>query len=114
MMTALAILVGGILFLLSGVHLYWLAGGQEGHLQRYRAMVRICCFDLPKRLQELWRELWPWQDGSCFGEVIERLLFPEWLFTVFAKWDTVLYNPLCLFIGGSLLFITGTVTGVLR
>jgi hypothetical protein len=77
------------------------------------------------------------------GEVIEPLLFPEWLFasggwilsaafiirtvgdfrwvgyfkrqkgTVFAKWDTVLYNPLCLFIGGSLLYITGTVTGVL-
>lgn len=70
------------------------------------------------------------------GRTVERIVFPDWLYayggwalaavflirtigdfrwvglfkkqrgTLFAKWDTVLYSPLCLFLGVCLLYMT--------
>ncbi len=133
-------IVGGILFLLSGIHLYWVGGGRRGVLA-----------ELPSDISEV--KIRPSKIATGFvagalalaglfvlelGEVMERLIFPDWLFlyggwilsvvfilrsvgdfrwvgffkkqkgTLFAKWDTVLYSPLCLFIGICLTYVTNS------
>ncbi|TCZ78124.1 DUF3995 domain-containing protein [Paenibacillus albiflavus] len=130
--------VGGILFLLSGIHLYWMAGGRRGALAA-----------IPSKGSELLFRPTNVATGIVagalalagwfvleLGEVVEWLLFPDWVFiyggwvlsavfiiraigdfrwigffkkqkgTLFAKWDTMLYSPLCLFIGICLIFLT--------
>ncbi len=129
--------IGIILFVLSGIHLYWVAGGRRGLLaaipsdgskinfrptKMATAVVAVALAAAGLFVLEL-------------GEVMERLIFPDWLFryggwilsgvfllrtvgdfrwigffkkqkgTLFAKWDTLLYSPLCLFIGIGLIFV---------
>lgn len=117
--------------MLSGIHLYWMAGGEVGA----KAVI-------PSNGSEpLFR---PGKAGTGMvaaalalagwfvlelGGAVERYVFPEWLFsfggwvlggifllraigelkwvgffkkhkgTLFAAWDTMLFSPLCLFLG---------------
>lgn len=131
--------VAGILFLVSAIHLYWLAGGKAGALAA-----------LPSRGGEPLFRPTGWDTGGVavvlalsgwfvleLGGAVGRVLFPNWLLgfggwalavvfiiravgefrwvgffkrhkgTVFAKWDTLLFSPLCLFLGVCLLYIAG-------
>ncbi|MFC5401314.1 DUF3995 domain-containing protein [Cohnella soli] len=127
-----------VLFLLSGIHFYWMAGGKLGVFSA-----------IPSRGSEL--VFYPSNVGTGIvagalalagwfvlelGEAVERTLFPDWLLmyggwvlafvfiirtigdfrwvgffkkhkgTLFAQRDTMLYSPLCLLIGGCLIFLT--------
>ena len=136
-MSAITWIVGGILLLLSGIHLYWMMGGKRGVLAV-----------IPSEGSEAKFRPTPIATGIVaallalagwfvleLGSVIDSLLFPDWLFpyggwvlggvfivravgdfrwvgffkkrkgTLFAKWDTVLYSPLCLFLGIGLIVV---------
>lgn len=133
-------IVGGILFLLSGIHLYWLGGGRRG----VQAAVPSDGSEVKLRPPKIATGIVAVALALAglfvleLGEVMERLIFPEWLFlyggwvlagvfilrsvgdyrwvgffkkrkgTLFAKWDTVLHSPLCLFIGVCLIFVTNS------
>ncbi|MGR7946186.1 DUF3995 domain-containing protein [Paenibacillus sp. M.A.Huq-81] len=131
-------IVGVILFVLSGIHLYWVVGGKRGFLGAIPSDGSEIKFRPAKMATSV-------VAGALalaglfvleLGEVLERLIFPEWLFryggwilsgvfilrtvgdfrwigffkkqrgTLFAKRDTLLYSPLCLFIGICLIFVT--------
>ncbi|SDD51165.1 Protein of unknown function [Paenibacillus sp. UNCCL117] len=137
MINVLTWMVGGILLLLSGIHLYWMAGGTRGALAA-----------IPSKGSELLFRPTPVATGVVagalalagwfvleLGGVAGRQLFPDWLFgfggwvlsavfiiraagdfrwvgffkkqqgTLFAKWDTLLYSPLCLFLGICFIFL---------
>ncbi|MCR8643380.1 DUF3995 domain-containing protein [Paenibacillus sp. N1-5-1-14] len=129
--------VGIILFLLSGIHLYWVVGGRRGFLAAIPSDGSRIKFRPTKMATSLVAVALALAGLFVLelGEVIERLIFPDWLFnyggwvlsgvfiiraigdlrwigflkkhkgTLFAKWDTLLYSPLCLFIGGCLIFV---------
>ncbi|TVX88061.1 DUF3995 domain-containing protein [Paenibacillus agilis] len=131
-------IVGIILFLLSGIHLYWVVGGRRGFLAAIPSDGSEIKFRPTKMATGV-------VAGALtlaglfvleLGEVMEGLIFPDWLFlyggwilsgvfilravgdfrwigffkkqkgTLFAKWDTLLYSPLCLFIGICLIIVT--------
>ncbi|MFF2092725.1 DUF3995 domain-containing protein [Paenibacillus sp. NPDC058174] len=133
-------IIGSILFVLSGIHLYWVAGGRRGLLAAIPSDGSNIKFQPTKIATSV-------VAGALalaglfvieLGEVMERLIFPEWLFryggwmlsgvfllrtvgdfrwigffkkqkeTSFAKWDTLLYSPLCLFIGIGLIFVVNS------
>lgn len=137
MMSVFTWIVGGVLFLLSGIHLYWMAGGRIGALAAipstgseslFRPTAMATGFVAVALAIAGWFVL-------ELGEVVQRVLFPDWLLiyggwtlasvfilravgdfrwvgffkkqqrTVFAKRDTVLYSPLCLFIGSCLIIV---------
>ncbi|WP_239616424.1 DUF3995 domain-containing protein [Cohnella mopanensis] len=133
-------IVGVILFLLSGIHLYWVVGGKRGFL----AAIPNDGSDIKFRPTKIATSVVAGALALAglfvleLGEVMERLIFPDWLFlyggwilsgvfilrtvgdfrwigfskkqkgTLFAKWDTLLYSPLCLFIGICLIFVTSS------
>ncbi|ADO54564.1 MULTISPECIES: DUF3995 domain-containing protein [Paenibacillus] len=128
--------VGGILFVLSGMHLYWVFGGQKGA----KAAIPSTGTDLlfkPSKIGtsivaillalaawfvlELGRVV-PIQFFHFFyfyGAGLLSCLFIlrsigdfKWVGffkrkkgTVFAKWDTVLYSPLCFLLGTAILMM---------
>lgn len=128
--------VGGILFVLSGMHLYWVFGGQKGA----KAAIPSTGTDLlfkPSKIGtsivaillalaawfvlELGRVI-PIQFFHFFyfyGAGLLSCLFIlrsigdfKWVGffkrkkgTVFAKWDTVLYSPLCFLLGTAILMM---------
>lgn len=130
-------IVGGVLFLLSGIHLYWMAGGRAGALAAipstgseslFQPTAMATGFVAAALAVAGWFVL-------ELGEVAQRVLFPDWSFiyggwtlasifiiravgdfrwvglfkkqrgTLFAKRDTFLYSPLCLFIGSCLIIV---------
>ncbi|TQR97519.1 DUF3995 domain-containing protein [Paenibacillus ottowii] len=129
--------VGGILLVLSGMHLYWVFGGQKGA----KAAIPSTGTDLlfkPSKIGtsivaillalaawfvlELGRVV-PIQFFHFFyfyGSGLLSCLFIlrsigdfKWVGffkrkkgTVFAKWDTVLYSPLCFLLGTAILIMT--------
>ncbi|MBW5447651.1 DUF3995 domain-containing protein [Cohnella sp. CFH 77786] len=137
MVNVISWIVGAILFLISGIHLYWMAGGRKGALAAIPSAGSEPVF-LPTKIATgivagaLALSGWFVLE---LGEAIERLLFPDWLLTyggwtlagvflirtvgdfrwvgffkkrkgtLFAKWDTVLYSPLCLFLGLGLIYV---------
>ena len=138
MVSVVTWIVGGVLFLLSGIHLYWMTGGRRGALAAIPSKGSELLFRPTKIATGIVAgalALAGWFVLEL-GEVVERLLFPDWLFfyggwalsgvfiirtvgefrwigffkkqkgTLFAKWDTLLYSPLCLFIGICLVFLT--------
>ncbi len=133
-------IVGGVLFLLSGVHLYWMAGGRRGATAAipsngsellFRPSMAATGIVAAALALAGWFVL-------ELGEVVAWHVFPDWLHryggwglaglflvrsvgdfrfmgffkkqkgTLFAKWDTVLYSPLCLFIGIGLIIVTSS------
>ncbi|AHM64241.1 hypothetical protein PPSQR21_005780 [Paenibacillus polymyxa SQR-21] len=128
--------VGGILFILSGMHVYWVFGGQTGA----KAAIPSTGTDLlftPSKIGtsivaillafaawfvlELGRVV-PFQIFHFFysyGAGLLSCLFIlrsigdfKWVGfykrkkgTVFAKWDTVLYSPLCFLLGTAILMM---------
>ncbi|WP_028594418.1 DUF3995 domain-containing protein [Paenibacillus assamensis] len=138
MASVFAGIVGVILFLLSGIHLYWVAGGKGGFL----AAIPSDGSELKFRPTKMATSVVAGGLALAglfvleLGEVMEGLIFPDWLFlyggwilsgvfilravgdfrwvgffkkqkgTLFAKWDTLLYSPLCLFIGICLIIVT--------
>jgi hypothetical protein len=131
-------LVGGVLFLVSGIHWYWMAGGKMGGSAAIPARGSELLFR-PTRIATgivaAAMALAGWFVLEL-GEVVEQLLFAGWFYTyggwalagiflirsigefrwvgffkrergtLFAKWDTVLYSPLCLCIGVLLIWMT--------
>lgn len=137
MITMFTWLVGGILFVLSGIHLYWMAGGRKGALAAIPSHGSELLFRPTKVATGIVAgalALAGWFVLEL-GEVIEWHVFPDWLYTYggwalagiflvrsvgdfrwmgffkkeigsrFAKWDSALYSPLCLFIGFCMLWI---------
>lgn len=137
MIEVFAWLVGGILFLLSAIHLYWMAGGKKGALGAIPSNGSEPAFRPTKTATGIVAGALALSGWFVLelGEAVERMLFPEWLFSfggwvlsavffirvigdfrwvglfkkqkgsVFSKLDTVLYIPLCLFIGICLITI---------
>ncbi len=131
-------LVGGVLFLVSGIHVYWAAGGTKGSA----AAIPASGSDLLFRPTAVATAIVAIALGLAgwfvleLGGVIERRLFAGWFHayggwalagifllrsigefrwvgffkrrkgTRFAKWDTLLYSPLCLMIGLFVIVIT--------
>lgn len=127
----IAIVVGSVLFALSAIHWYWVAGGKRGSIAAIPSNGSELLFQ-PSRLatgmvaSALALAGWFVLE---LGGVFAQLLFPDWLLlfggcalsivfiarsigefrwlgffkkrrdTVFAKWDSLLYSPLCLCIG---------------
>lgn len=130
-------IVSGIFFLLSGIHLYWMAGGKKGTLSAipsdgsellFRPSIASTGIAAGGLALAGWIAL-------ELGEAVQSPMLPDWLITyggwvlaglflirsvgdfrwmgffkkqkgtLFAKWDTVLYSPLCLFICFCLLLI---------
>lgn len=138
MVETLAWAVGGILFGVSGIHLYWATGGRWGAQAAipsidskplFRPTKAATLFVAAAMAAAGWLVL---ELGGALGTDVftERLLtIGGWLLagvflirsvgdftwlgffkrrrgTVFAKWDTRLYSPLCLVLGVSLLYLT--------
>jgi hypothetical protein len=86
-------IIGAILFLLSGIHLYWMAGGEAGA----KAVIPS------NGTEPLFR---PGKAGTGMvaaalalagwfvlelGDAVERYLFPEWLFS-FGGWHWAVFS----------------------
>jgi len=128
---AMAWIVGGILFLLSGIHWYWAAGGSWGGEAAVPSNGKAPLFRPSKTatiLVAVALALAGWFVLEA-NEAVESFLFSKWLLryggwalsvvfllraigdfrwvgffkkqidTPFAKWDTQLHSPLCLFLG---------------
>ncbi|WDM22572.1 DUF3995 domain-containing protein [Paenibacillus polymyxa] len=128
--------VGGILWVLSGIHLYWVFGGQKGAKAAIPSTGTDLLFE-PSKIGTLTvailLALAAWFVLEL-GEVTQFLFFRsfhsygagllscvfilhsigdfKWVGffkrkkgTVFAKWDTVLYSPLCFLLGTAILII---------
>ncbi|WP_166240953.1 DUF3995 domain-containing protein [Paenibacillus turpanensis] len=139
-MSVMAWMVGGILFFLSGVHVYWMAGGKRGVLaaipsKGLESQLLFRPTKLDTGFVALALALAGWFVLEL-GEAVAGMLFPKWLIlyggwilsavfllrsigdfrwlgffksrkgTLFAKWDTMLYSPLCLLIGICLLILS--------
>lgn len=124
-------IVSGILFILSGIHVYWVFGGRMGVKAVIPSNGREAVFRpgrMATGLVAVALAIAGWFVLEL-GEVVERILFSDWFYiyagwaltgvfvlraigdfrllgffkkergTLFAKWDTMLYSPLCLFIG---------------
>ncbi|UHA75125.1 DUF3995 domain-containing protein [Paenibacillus sp. 481] len=136
MVTFLAWVTGGILFLLSGVHIYWVLGGKKGAVAAIPSNGSKPLFK-PSKIGTLIVAGALAIAGWLVLElgVMKGLLFPDWLIgyggwalsivfilraigefkwlgffkkergTLFAKWDSALYSPLCLVIGICIVFI---------
>jgi hypothetical protein len=131
MIDAIAWIVGGILSLLSGIHLYWAAGGSWGGEAAVPSNGMAPLFRSSKTntiLVAVALALSGWFVLE-FSGAVKSFLFSEWLLlyggwalsvvfllravgdfrwlgffkkqtnTLFAKWDTRLHSPLCLFLG---------------
>ncbi|MDQ0091207.1 hypothetical protein J2T12_004633 [Paenibacillus anaericanus] len=128
--------VGGILFVLSGVHGYWLFGGQVGYKAAIPSTGAAMLFK-PSRMGTavvaILLALAAWfvfELGGVRRPLLSSIFYPygRWLLsglfiiravgdfrwvgffkrkkgTVFAKWDSVLYSPLCFLLGSALLII---------
>ncbi|MCZ8518261.1 MULTISPECIES: DUF3995 domain-containing protein [Paenibacillus] len=133
MSEVLAGAVSGVLFLLSGVHLYWLFGGRMGHgavipsteqgpLFRPRplsvavvaallAFAAWLALELGGSIRLLYSDpLLTW-GGWLLSVVFILRGLGDWKWvgvfkrkkgTPFAKWDSMVYSPLCLLLGGAL------------
>lgn len=133
-------LVSGVLFVVSGVHVYWMFGGKKGA----KAAIPSIGSEAKFRPTILATGIVAGALGIAgwfvleLGEVVERFVFPGWFYTyggwalsgvfivravgefrwvgffkkekgtLFAKWDSTLYSPLCLFIGICLIVIMNT------
>lgn len=138
MVTFLAWIAGLILLLLSGIHLYWMAGGKKGALAAVpskggRPLFRPTL--AATGLVAVALALAGWfalaLGGAAGRSFIPDAFFPyggwalsavfliravgdlHWVGffkkrkgTMFAKWDTAVYSPLCLFLGACLAIIT--------
>ncbi|OPA76254.1 hypothetical protein BVG16_18845 [Paenibacillus selenitireducens] len=128
--------VGGILFVISGLHFYWVWGGSGGYRAVIPSMETGPIFR-PSKLGTgvvavllalaAWLALeWGGIQRGLFSDIL--LKYGGWLLTVvflvraigdfkwvgffkkkrgtvFAKWDSLLYSPLCLLLGTALLMI---------
>ncbi len=133
-------MVGGVLFLVSAMHWYWMAGGTKGSSAAIPARGSELLFRPTKIATGIVATAMAAAGWFVLelGGVVERLLFAGWFHTyggwalacvflirsigefrwvgffkrekgtLFAKWDTVLYSPLCLCIGVCLLWITSS------
>ncbi|MFC4098951.1 DUF3995 domain-containing protein [Paenibacillus xanthanilyticus] len=146
MFNLLAWIVGLILMLLSGIHLYWLAGGKKGIAAAVPSTGSSTGSGMGSRPLFL-----PTMAATgavaialaaagwfvfALGGVANRSVIPDFLFpvggwtlsavfmlravgdlrwvgffkkhkgTVFARWDSALYAPLCAFLGVCLMLIT--------
>ncbi|MFB9328837.1 DUF3995 domain-containing protein [Paenibacillus aurantiacus] len=131
-------IVGSILILLSGVHLYWMAGGKKGTIAVVPSKGRKPLFRptmaatgavalslaaagwfalalggaagrLP--LSESFYSYGGWALSAIFliravGDFRWVGFFKKHKGTVFAKWDSALYSPLCVFLGVCLVIMT--------
>ncbi|MDQ1911417.1 DUF3995 domain-containing protein [Paenibacillus sp. GD4] len=138
MAVVFAWVVGIILFAVSGIHLYWMAGGRKGALAAIPSIGSEAVFRPTKIATGIVAGalavagLFVLQLG---GAVPGLLVFPGWFMnyggwtlalvfliravgdfrwvgfmkqrrgSVFARWDTLLYSPLCLFLGLCLISI---------
>ncbi|SEK04015.1 DUF3995 domain-containing protein [Paenibacillus polymyxa] len=128
--------VGGILFILSGMHVYWVFGGQKGA----KAAIPSTGTDLlfkPSKIGtsivafllalaawfvlqlggvapfRFFHSFYSYGAGLLSSLFILRSIgdfkwvgfFKRKKGTVFAKWDTVLYSPLCFLLGTAILMI---------
>ena len=128
--------VGGILFILSGMHVYWAFGGKRGFKSAIPSTGTALLFEPSKTgttIVAILLALAAWFVLEL-GGVTQFLLFNSFysygagllscLFilrsigdfrwvgffkrkkgTVFAKWDSVLYSPLCFLLGTAILTI---------
>jgi hypothetical protein len=135
-------LVSGVLFLVSGIHWYWMAGGTKGSSAAIPARNSELLFRPTKIATAVVAGAMAAAGWFVLelGEVVGRLLFAGWFYTyggwalagvflirsigefrwvgffkqekgtLFAKWDTRLYSPLCLCIGVCLLWLTSNLT----
>jgi len=138
MVEILAWVVGGVLFGVSGIHLYWASGGRWGGQAAipsidskplFRPTKAATLFVAAAMAAAGWFVLelgealetgvftdWPLTMGGWLLTVVFLLravgdftwlgFFKRRKGTVFARWDTRLYSPLCLFLGVSLLYLT--------
>ncbi|MBY0024988.1 hypothetical protein J2W97_004739 [Paenibacillus jamilae] len=131
--------VGGILFILSGMHVYWVFGGQTGAkaaipstgtdllFKPSKIGTSIVAFLLalaawfvlqlggvaPFRFFHSFYSFYSYGAGLLSSLFILRSIgdfkwvgfFKRKKGTVFAKWDTVLYSPLCFLLGTAILMI---------
>ncbi|URJ60863.3 DUF3995 domain-containing protein [Paenibacillus polymyxa] len=128
--------VGGILFVLSGMHLYWVFGGQKGAKAAIPSTGTTLLFEPSKigtSIVAILLALAAWfvlelggiapflffHSFYSYGAGLLSCLFIlrsigdfKWVGffkrkkgTVFAKWDTVLYSPLCFLLGTAILII---------
>lgn len=137
MISFLAWVVGGILLLLSAIHIYWLLGGRKGtHMAvpstgtepLFRpsklatgivaVLLALACwfvFELGGNVRLLYSDSFIQYGGwiLCVLFVLRAVGDFKWLGFFkrkkgipFARWDSVLFSPLCLFLGIFLFIIT--------
>ncbi|QDY85357.1 DUF3995 domain-containing protein [Paenibacillus polymyxa] len=136
MLVLLSWAVGGILLVLSGMHLYWVFGGQKGAAAAIPSTGTDLLFKPSKigtSIVAILLALAAWfvlELGgvvplrffhtfySCGAGLLSCLFilrsigdfkwvgfFKRKKGTVFAKWDTVLYSPLCFLLGTAILIM---------
>ncbi|ALA40506.1 hypothetical protein ABE82_02715 [Paenibacillus peoriae] len=128
--------VGGILWVLSGMHLYWVFGGQKGAKAAIPSTGTALLFEPSKigtSIVAILLALAAWfvlelggvtqflffSSFHSYGAGLLSCIFIlrsigdfKWVGffkrkkgTVFAKWDTALYSPLCFLLGTAILII---------
>lgn len=135
-MELVAWFIGGVMFMLSAIHLYWLSGGRKGAAAAIPSQGTAALFQ-PTRIATGVVAAALGLAGWIALELgaVERVLLPGWLYpyaggflagvfliraigdfrwvgflksrrgTLFARWDTLLYSPLCLIIGSCYLLL---------